>query len=197
MVFSVCWPGNRPGRDHWPGFAEGSRITCVAISFWDQLCIRCAAVFEYGSEGKGVLKDGGGGSCSESAGTVGVLVAQLVRNTVQAVKLSAQKRFTVTGGIEGSLVGLGDRALVGAGLGDSPQTLVRLLQAHVGHGGIHAGVLEDPGASGGRQGHGQVGDEGEVHRALPSMDSVHRASGTLPSRLSAQPTMNMGLFRLM
>lgn len=148
---------------HWPGFAEGSRITCVAISFWDQLCIRCAAVFEYGSEGNGVLKDGGGGSCSESAGGVGVLVAQLVRSTVQAVKLSAQKRFTGAGIIEGSLVGLGDGALVSAGLGHGAQTLVALLQAHVGHGGIHAGVLEDPDTSGGGQGHDQVGDEGEVH----------------------------------
>lgn len=175
----------------------GSDITCVPISFFDQLCTRRAAVVEYGSEGKGVLKDGGGGSCSESAGTVGVLVAQLVRNTVQAAKLSTQERFTVTGSIEGSLVGLGDGALFGAGLGHGAQALVRLLQPHVGHGSVHAGVLEGPDTSSGGQGHGQVGDEGEVHRALPSMDSVHRASGTLPSRLSAQPTMNMGLFRPM
>lgn len=141
----------------------GADITCVSISFFDHPSIRGAAVVEYGVDGKGVLKDGGGGSCSESAGGVGVLVAQLVRSTVQVVKLSAQKRFAVTGSIEGSLVGLGDGALVGAGLGHGAQALVALLQAQIGHGGIHAGVLENPDASGGGQSHDQVGDEGEVH----------------------------------
>ena len=96
----------------------GSDITCVAISFWDQLSIRRAAVVEYDSEGSGVLKDGGGGSCSESAGGVGVLVAQAVRDTAQMVNFSAQKRFTGAGSIQGLHVGLVDGALVGAGLLD-------------------------------------------------------------------------------
>ena len=82
----------------------GPDITCVAISFRDQLSIRRAAVVEYDSEGNGVLKDGGWGSCNEAAGGVGVLVAQAVRDTAQMVSFSAQKRFTGAGFIEDSLV---------------------------------------------------------------------------------------------
>lgn len=149
--------------DHWPGFAEGSDITCVSISFFDHPCIRGAAVVEYGVDGKGVLKDGGGGRCSEAAGGIGVLVAQPIRNTVQMVNFSAHKRFTGAGSIEGSLVGRCDGALVSAGLAHGAKALVRLLQPDLGHSGVHAGVLEDPGTSSGGQGHDQVGDESEVH----------------------------------
>ena len=134
----------------------GADITRVPISFFDHSCIRGAAVVEYGVDGKGVLKDGGGGSCSEAAGGIGVLVAQPIRNNVQTVNFSAQKRFTVTGSIEGSLVGLVDAALVGAGLAHGAQALVRLLQPHLGHSSLHAGVLEKPGGEGRNDGGDQV-----------------------------------------
>ena len=68
----------------------GSDITCVPISFFDHPSIRGAAVLEYGSKGSGVLKDGSGGSCGESAGGFGGLVPQAVRNRAQMVNFSAQ-----------------------------------------------------------------------------------------------------------
>ena len=67
----------------------GSDITCVAISFFDHPSIRGAAVLEYDSEGSGVLKDGAGGSCSESAGGFGGLIPQAVRDKAQMVNFSA------------------------------------------------------------------------------------------------------------
>lgn len=53
----------------------------MAVSLLCQLSIRGAAVLEYGSKGSGVLKDGSGGSCGESAGGFGGLVPQAVRNS--------------------------------------------------------------------------------------------------------------------
>lgn len=67
----------------------GSDITCVPFSFFDHPSIRGAAVLEYDSEGSGVLKDGGGGSCSESAGGFGGLIPQAVRDKAQMVNFSA------------------------------------------------------------------------------------------------------------
>lgn len=179
----------------------GADITCVPISFFDHPSIRGAAVLEYGSEGSGVLKDGGGGSCSESACGVGVLVPQAVRDKAQMVNFSAQERFTGSGSIEGLHVGLVDGALVGAGFLDGLELFARGLYLGAGHcnadlgdSSIHACALESPGSGSGHDSGGQVGDEGDAHCGSLRTDSAQRASGTLPSRASAQPTMNMGLF---
>lgn len=153
---------------------EGADITCVPISFFDHPCIRGAAVVEYDSEGSGVLKDGGGGSCSESAGSFGGLVPQAVRNTVQVIKLSAQERFTGAGSIQGLLVGFIDGALVGAGFLDGLELFARSFGFGIGHfqshpsdSGIHACVLKDPNAGGGHQRGCQMGNEGKAHRTPP------------------------------
>lgn len=98
-----------------------------------------------------------------------------------------------TGRVRGVFVG--GLVVFGAGLTHRPQALIALLQAHIGYGRIHAGILEDPDTSGGGQGHGQVGGEGEAHGALPATDSAHRDSGTFPTRWSTQPTTNVGMFR--
>jgi hypothetical protein len=79
-------------------------ISCVPCSLCSHVSIRCAAVFKYDSEGSGVLKDGSGGSAGKSAGGICGLLAQAVRDSAKLVKITAQQRLTVTGGIEGSLV---------------------------------------------------------------------------------------------
>lgn len=135
----------------------GSDITCVPISFFDHPSIRGAAVLEYDSEGSGVLKDGGGGSCSESAGGFGGLVPQAVRDKAQMVNFSAQKRFTGASSIEGSLVGLCYCALVVECGRDSLALVLGRLKAQLGQLGGVAVVLEEPGGQGRDGGGDQMG----------------------------------------
>lgn len=123
----------------------GSDITCVPISFFDHPSIRGAAVVEYGSEGSGVLKDGGGGSCSESSGGFGGLVPQAVRDKAQMVNFSAQQRFTGTGSIQGLLVGFVDGAFFGPRGGHCLALVLGGLKAYLGQLGGVAVVLEEPG----------------------------------------------------
>jgi len=91
----------------------------VSCSLCCHVPIRCAAVFKYDSEGRGVLKDGSRGSTGKSAGGICGLLAQAVSNSEQLVTITAQQRLAVTGGIEGSLVfrvhGLLDLAHAGVG----------------------------------------------------------------------------------
>lgn len=135
----------------------GSDITCVPISFFDHPSIRGAAVVEYGSEGSGVLKDGGGGSCSESAGGFGGLVPQAVRDKAQMVNFSAQKRFTGTGSIQGLLVGCVDGAFFVPRGGNCLALVLGRLKAYLGQLGGVAVVLEEPGGQGRDGGGDQMG----------------------------------------
>ncbi|WP_289242045.1 hypothetical protein [Delftia sp.] len=94
-------------------------ISCVPCSLCCHVPIRCAAVFKYDSEGSGVLNDGSRGSVGKSAGGICGLLAQAVSHRAQLVKITAQQRLAVTGGIEGSLV-FGVHGLLGlahAGVG--------------------------------------------------------------------------------
>lgn len=134
----------------------GSDITCVPISFFDHPSIRGAAVVEYVSEGTGVLKYGGGGSCSESAGGFGGLVPQAVRDKAQMVNFSAQQRFTGTSSIQGLLIGFVDSALFSPRGGNCLALVLGRLKAYLGKLGGIAVVLEEPGGQGRDGGGNQV-----------------------------------------
>lgn len=99
-------------RDHGPSGTEGLDISCVPCSLCCHVPIRCAAVFKYDSEGSGVLNGGSGWRAGKSAGGICGLLAQAVRDNPQPVKITAQQRLAVTGGIERSLV-FGGHGLLG------------------------------------------------------------------------------------
>lgn len=162
----------------------------MARSVSDHFCIRCAAVTEYGVEGRGVLKDGGGGSCGKSSGGICGLVAQAVRDSAQAIKLTAQLRLTVSGVIHGSLILCGDGLLglaytgVGRALSHAHFGLVGLGgQPGLGQVSAEAGLLEEPDRRPDQDSCGDMGVERErIHGAAPATVSAQRERGTLPMR---------------
>jgi len=157
--------------------ASGYARRWLSVSALCHISKRSLAVLEYGSKGRGVVKDGGWGMVSEAAGGLKALLAQPARSSAQAVDFSAKKMLALSCFMDGLLVSGVDLVLGSARGLLRLGAFLRVLLLKGGHPALHApslGVLGGGKSDEGREG---AGDDWSRHHG--SQRQCHHMARTI------------------